>query len=158
MSNENATVILSSQKTGGIIAKTVIGGIIANIFISLLAIIPILGWFVISFLAVYCWIELVFATVGVARAHATLTDQGIYGANYYFGSFDVTFDQITKIKRKNKLTLIYYLDANGKKRKAKIHGIQDENSFTKACKDQFEAYKAQKAAEAAAAQAPATEA
>ena len=155
MSNENATVILSSQKTTGNIVKTIIGGIIANIFLSVLAIIPFLGWFVISWLALYAWIELVFAIIGVARANATLTDKGISGANYYFGSFDVTFDQITKIKRKNKITFIYYNDANGKKRKAKIHGIKDENAFTKACKDQFEAYKAQLAAEA---QAPATEA
>ena len=154
MSNENATVILSSQKTGGIIAKTIIGGVIANCILSALAAIPVIGWLIFSWLAFFAWIELVFAIIGVARANATLTDKGISGTNYYFGSFDVTFDQITKIKRKNKITTIFYKDENGKKKKAKIHGIKDEKAFTKACKEQFEAYKAA----VAAAQAPATEA
>lgn len=106
-------------------------------------------------MVIYAWIELVFAIIGVARANVTLTDKGIYGNNYYLGSFDLTFDQIIKIKRKNKITLIYYKNANGKKKKVKFHGIKDEKDFTRELKQQFEAYKAAQAAAAAAAAAQA---
>ncbi len=129
----------------GIIVNVVIRAILSGIM-AIINIIPILGQIVYLFIflpiSLALFIDLIFMIIGMARSKATLTEDGIYGNQYYFGSFDVTFDQITKITYKRKMIIITYKNKAGKKQKAKIYGIANARSFYKECKEQWEVRKA----------------
>ena len=144
MNNKEANVLLSESLSVGRviwqIVSTIIISIICGILAGILAIIPIIGWIgaiIISIGIFVGWISLIFDVIGMLMSKATLTECGIYGRSFHFGTFDLTFDQIRSINYRKGMITISYINAVGKKQKAKIYGIKNAKDFYQACNEQW---------------------
>ena len=150
MDNKNATIISTTQFSIGLLIWNLILEFVFSVFIllvfALLNLIPIIGsiiYFIIAGIFIIGEvISVIGRIIGSIRSKATLTDNGIYGNQYVFGTFDLTFDKITKITLNKKLIRIFYIDSAGKKRKIQIFGVSEAKAFYKECKHQFDLYKA----------------
>ena len=159
MNNKEATALRSESMGVGRLIGYIIGTIIGYIFIgiitALIALIPILGWILAIIIGIFVflsWISVILDIIGLIRSKATLTECGIYGNSFRFGTFDLTFDQISSINYGKGMITVKCLNG-GKKNQIKIYGIANAKDFYNACNEQMA--KAQAAPAEAAAEAEA---
>ena len=143
MNNKEAKALLSEHMGVGRLIWHIVGVFIGCLFCgligALLALIPILGWILaicLSIGIVITWIGTIFDIIGIIRSKATLTECGIYGNAFRFGTFDLTFDQIASINYGKGMITISCLNGVGKKQKIKIYGIANAKDFYNACCEQ----------------------
>lgn len=159
MDNQNAKALLTEHMGVGRLIWHIVGTFISCLFCGLiaglLALIPIIGW-IFSIIIAICifltWITMIFDVIGIVRSKATLTECGIFGNSYRFGSFDLTFDQIRSINYGKGMITINCLNGVGKKQKIKIYGIANAKDFASACNEQMAKPKAAPAEAAAEAE------
>ena len=141
----NVKVLKSASCSAGLLVWNIIVNIIAVFFITLvlalLNIIPILGTILFLILApaisIFCFVDLILLIIGSIRCKAVLTEDGIHGNSYRFGTFDLSFDKITNLSFRKKMITISYMDENSKIKKVKIYGISKAKAFYKACNEQM---------------------
>lgn len=147
--NKDAKILQSESCGVGLLIWHIIAQFIAIFFITLvlalLNIIPILGTILFMILSsingIIFMIDTILMIIGSIRSKATLTEEGIYGNSYYFGTFDLSFNQITSISIRKKLITIEYVAEGGKTKKVKIYGISNAKTFYKACNEQMVAFR-----------------
>ena len=148
MNNKEAKALLTEHMGVGRLIWHIVGTFIGCLFCGLaaglLALIPIIGW-IFSIIIAICifitWITIIFDIIGIVRSKATLTECGIFGNTFRFGSFDLTFDQIRSINYGKGLITISCPNGIGKK-KIKIYGIANAKDFANACNEQMAKAKA----------------
>lgn len=156
MNNQDAKVLRTETCRAALIIRScirililipciIITGIICG---CSFCVIPAIGWIIgiivgflyISVLTLLCIVTYILVTIAMSKSKATLTEVGIYGNKYMFGTFDVTFDQITEIRCNGVTINIYYLDSTEKKKRIVIYGIENAEKFADDCKFQYRLY------------------
>lgn len=154
MNNKEATALRSESMGVGRLVWYIVGTIIGYIFVgiitALIALIPILGWILAIIIGIgvfFSWIGIILDIIGLIRSKATLTECGIYGNAFRFGTFDLTFDQISSINYGKGMITVKCLNGGGKKNQVRIYGIANAKDFYNACNEQMAKAKAAPAAE-----------
>lgn len=114
MENNQAKVLLSSQKAVGPIVKDVIGGCIVWPFIlgvlvsGLAFFIPLIGIFISSVLWIISLLIFVFSLIGVIKdlvSYVEVTDKGVRG-KAGFKSFDVPYSQLDGVGEGKRVVMV----------------------------------------------------